>query len=406
MQTVRVDLGERSYPICIGRGRWRTRARACRSCARPARRGDHQPGGGAALPRAASSRSLRAGFEPTVIEVPDGEEHKNLAWLTFLYDRLIDAAPRPRLRRSSRSAAASSATSPASPPRPSCAACRSCRCRPRCWRRSTRASAARPAVNHPAGKNLIGAFYQPRLVWIDVDTLRTLPRREVQAGTGRGDQARRHPRPDAVRRCSRRSSRASWRSTRRCCIEVVRAELRHQGGGGRRGRARERTTAPMLNFGHTVGHAIEMLTEYRRYLHGEAVAIGMAFAARLSHARGHCNFADGRTGRPAAASAHSSRSRCPRTSPAGLSPSPSRPTRRPPATRFVSCCIDEIGQTRFDIPHRRGDRRVRGALREGKEMEGSYEEGVPVRHGLGRGVGVRCRAAARTTRAGTRTTSS
>ena len=136
------------------------------------------------------------------------------------------------------------------------------------------------AVNHPAGKNLIGAFHQPRAVVADVDTLHTLPKRELLAGlaevikcgviadAGFFGWLEAHAAEVAAL-----DAGATLHAVRRCCeikAEVVAADEREQ---GRRA---------ILNFGHTFGHAIEALTGYQRYLHGEAVAIGMAMAMALS----------------------------------------------------------------------------------------------------------------------------
>ena len=95
---------------------------------------------------------------------------------------------------SSASAAAPPPTTPASRPRSTCAACRSRWCRRRCWRWSTRRWAARPASISAPGKNLVGAFHQPRAVVADVGFLETLPARERIAGPGRGGQVRLHRR--------------------------------------------------------------------------------------------------------------------------------------------------------------------------------------------------------------------
>ncbi len=135
-------------------------------------------------------------------------------------------------------------------------------------------------VNHPLGKNMIGTFHQPRLVWIDVETLRTLPGREFLAGMAevikygvirdRGFfdylSARREDILDLEDDCLTRII------SRSCEIkaDVVSRDEREAG------------LRAILNYGHTVGHAIETVTGYRRYLHGEAVAMGMACEAELS----------------------------------------------------------------------------------------------------------------------------
>ena len=136
------------------------------------------------------------------------------------------------------------------------------------------------AVNHATGKNLIGAFYQPRAVVADVDVLASLPQREFRAGLAEVVKygviadadffAWLERSMDAL---VRREPEALIRAVRRSCeikAEVVAGDEREQ---GRRA---------ILNFGHTFGHAIEALTGYTEYLHGEAVAIGMAMAANLS----------------------------------------------------------------------------------------------------------------------------
>lgn len=137
-------------------------------------------------------------------------------------------------------------------------------------------------INIPAGKNLVGAFHQPELVLIDLDTLKTLPPREFSAGmaevvkygiiwdvelfqaleltaSGLADFSCEADKLGAI--------------IARCCeikAEVVRQDERE---GGLRG---------ILNFGHTAAHAIENVAGYGEFLHGEAVAIGMVYAAHLS----------------------------------------------------------------------------------------------------------------------------
>ena len=135
-------------------------------------------------------------------------------------------------------------------------------------------------VNLKAGKNLVGAFHQPRIVLADLSTLKTLPDREFRAGLAEvikygiihdADLFARLERD--VSRMLRRDRRVLMDVAARCCeikAEVVRQDERES---GRRA---------ILNFGHTIGHALEALGGYSRYLHGEAIAIGQAAAARIS----------------------------------------------------------------------------------------------------------------------------
>ncbi len=136
------------------------------------------------------------------------------------------------------------------------------------------------AVNHARGKNLIGTFYQPRLVWIDPDVLATLPPRERRCGLAEVVKvaviwdakffAWLEENVEAVLELEREA--LSYAISRACGIkaEVVGLDEREAG------------LRALLNFGHTLGHAIESVAGYRRVRHGEAVAAGMVFAARLS----------------------------------------------------------------------------------------------------------------------------
>ena len=135
-------------------------------------------------------------------------------------------------------------------------------------------------VNHPAGKNLIGAFHQPRAVIVDAGTLDTLPDRELRAGLAEvikygaiADAGFFEWLEDNIDALLERNAEALVHAIRRSCelkAEIVAEDERE---AGRRG---------ILNFGHTFGHAIEHCQGYGEWLHGEAVAAGMVMAAMLS----------------------------------------------------------------------------------------------------------------------------
>jgi 3-dehydroquinate synthase len=142
-------------------------------------------------------------------------------------------------------------------------------------------------INHPLGKNLIGAFHQPRLVLADTTTLASLPPRELQAGWAEVIKhgvirdadlfaALEH---DAGMQHDATTFAARIRRAVAVKVAVVNADEREQG---------ERI---ILNYGHTIGHAVEALAGYGGLLHGECVAIGMHAAARMAVALGICDQA-------------------------------------------------------------------------------------------------------------------
>jgi 3-dehydroquinate synthase len=135
-------------------------------------------------------------------------------------------------------------------------------------------------VNHSRGKNLIGAFHQPRIVLIDTDTLGTLPDRELSAGLA---EVIKHAAiadtgffgwlEDNMAALRHRDAGALAHAIRRCCEIKAQMVAEDERETGRRA---------LLNFGHTFGHAIEHCQGYGEWLHGEAVAAGMILAARFS----------------------------------------------------------------------------------------------------------------------------
>ena len=277
---VRVALGERSYPIRIGHG---TLARAGEAIARAT--GSAQIGlitvpgvGRRYAPRL--MRSLRAaGVRVHRFDVPDGDATKNLGQASKLYDAMLAKG----LDRSSALVALGggmvgdltgyvAATYLRGIPFVQV---------PTTLLAMVDASVGgKVAVNLKQGKNLVGAFHQPRLVWIDTDTLRSLPARERAAGMAelikhaairdarlfsqleRNVEAALQLEPDILQAAVARSCRIK--------AEVV-AEDEREGG-----------VRMLLNFGHTLGHAVEKQYRYGRVLHGEAVAMGMVYAARRS----------------------------------------------------------------------------------------------------------------------------
>jgi 3-dehydroquinate synthase len=142
-------------------------------------------------------------------------------------------------------------------------------------------------VNHAEGKNLIGAFYQPKLVLIDVSVLRTLPRRELIAGLA--EVIKYGVIEDAslfgllernIALLSQLDENLLIETIATSCAikaRVVEAD------------EREDDYRAVLNFGHTIGHALEAVTGYTQFLHGEAIGVGMAKAAALSARQGFCD---------------------------------------------------------------------------------------------------------------------
>jgi 3-dehydroquinate synthase len=139
-------------------------------------------------------------------------------------------------------------------------------------------------VNHPQGKNLIGSFYQPHAVMIDPTVLGTLPRREFRAGLYEVIKYGVTSSPGLFERVVRDRTAIFAREpealtpviAESCRIKATVVSADEREAGPRR----------ILNFGHTAGHAIEAVTKYKRYRHGEAVAYGMLVAAELAFGRG------------------------------------------------------------------------------------------------------------------------
>ncbi|MFO7830814.1 MAG: 3-dehydroquinate synthase [Desulfuromonadaceae bacterium] len=146
------------------------------------------------------------------------------------------------------------------------------------------------AINHPLGKNMIGAFYQPRSVIIDVATLDTLDERHFRAGLA--EVVKYGVIADAdffswleqnIPRLLSKDPAALEYAIKTCCS--IKAAIVAQD-------ETEHSVRALLNFGHTFGHALEQLGGYGTILHGEGVAIGMAVATRISALKGLCSTAD------------------------------------------------------------------------------------------------------------------
>lgn len=279
MQTLTVELGERSYPIHVGAGLIR-RAELILP---------HLP-----MPRVAVVTNttvgplyldtLRAtlegaGVSVLPIELPDGEQYKNADTLGRIYDALLAA----RMERKGTLIALGGGVIG---DLTGFAAATYLRGVPFIQVPTTLLAqvdssvGGKTGINHPLGKNMIGAFYQPRLVLADTDTLQTLPDRELSAGLAEVIKYGLIRDPEFfawleanMERLLARDGEALTFAILRSCrnkAEVVAADERE--GGVR----------AILNLGHTFGHAIEAGLGYGVWLHGEAVAAGMVLAADLS----------------------------------------------------------------------------------------------------------------------------
>jgi 3-dehydroquinate synthase len=287
MQTLTVNLGERSYPIHVGAN---TLDRVGESLQQAGLRGKvaivSNPTVAQLYLDPVHDALSASGFEVAPILLPDGEEHKNLKSLATIYDGLVKA----RLERKSGILALGGGVIG---DLAGFAAATYLRGVPYVQLPTTLLAqvdssvGGKTAVNHDSGKNLIGAFYQPKLVLIDVTVLRTLPRRELVAGLAEvikygiiEDPILFRLLEDRIERLLALDRELLMQVIATCC--AIKARVVEQD-------EREEDYRAVLNFGHTVGHALEAATDYKQFLHGEAVGVGMAKATAISLQQGFCD---------------------------------------------------------------------------------------------------------------------
>lgn len=290
MSMLTVSLGADSYDILIDSGILPLLGQRCAAVGLTGRVALITNPTVAGLYGEVARKSLEdAGNEVSLIRIPDGEEYKNSATLNSVYDGLIDAG----LDRNSFIVALGGGVVG---DLAGFAAATYLRGIPFVQVPTTLLAqvdssvGGKTAIDHARGKNLIGAFYQPRLVLIDVETLNTLPEREFRAGLAEVikygialdgaffNYLEQHV--DAVRGMDRDALIQVILSCCRLKAGVVELDEKETG------------VRAVLNYGHTLGHALETLAGYRQMVHGEAVAIGMGLATRVSLACGHCSEAD------------------------------------------------------------------------------------------------------------------
>src|SRR6266436_2115522 len=281
MGSFRVELGPNSHDVHVGSGLLDHLGELARAAGlKPGRTALVTDSNVARLFGSRAKNSLAdAGFEVALIEVPAGEESKSLAALETVYDRLVEV----ELERSSPLFALGGGVVG---DLAGFAAATYLRGLPLVQIPTTilaqvdSALGGKTAVNHRAGKNLIGAFYQPRLIVADVATLATLPDREFREGLA--EVIKYGAIMDAPMIADLERDLDAILARRPALLEqVVARSLLHKAavvGADERESGLRKT----LNFGHTIGHAIEASAGYGSYFHGEAVAIGMVAAARLS----------------------------------------------------------------------------------------------------------------------------
>ncbi len=291
MNRIKVHLGERSYPIYIGAGilsqlgEYLARAFPARQTAVITNPIVKKLYGEKVV------RSLkRAGFQVSLITIPDGERYKSIETLQKIFDKLI----RFKIERGAPLVALGGGVVGDIG---GFAAATYLRGVPYVQVPTTLLAhvdssvGGKTAVDHPKGKNLIGAFYQPRLVFIDVKVLRSLPEREFRSGLSEVIKygVIRDPRffsyleRHAGEILKRKEDVLAHVVRRSCRIKADVVEQDEQEVTGLRA---------ILNFGHTMAHALETLEGYKRLLHGEAVAMGMTFSAELSRVQDFCREPD------------------------------------------------------------------------------------------------------------------
>ncbi|MGO9445578.1 MAG: 3-dehydroquinate synthase [Thiobacillaceae bacterium] len=289
MQTLSVDLGDRSYPIHIGPGLL-DRADLLTPHLAQQRAAIVTNTIVGPLYLEPLSRSLeRVGVSVLPIILPDGEEYKDWETLNLVFDALLQ-------NHAERNTTLVALGGGVIGDMTGFAAASYQRGVPFIQVPTTLLSqvdssvGGKTGINHPLGKNMIGAFYQPKVVLSDTDTLKTLPDRELSAGLAEVIKYGLIWDPDFfawlevnVEQLRARNVAAISHAIYRSC--AIKAQIVAQD-------ERESGVRALLNLGHTFGHAIEAGMGYGIWLHGEAVGAGMALAARLSQQLGLISVSD------------------------------------------------------------------------------------------------------------------
>ena len=288
MEEIRVDLGERSYKILVD-------SRNLKDIGKVLSKYDlgkkatiiTNPLVGNLYQDTVKDSLVKEGFEVAIARVPDGEEYKSLEWASKLYDELLEHK---RNRYSFILALGGGVIGDLA------GFVASTYMRgipfvqvPTSLLAQVDASiGGKVAVNHPLGKNLIGSFYQPRLVYTDLAVLKTLAHRELIAALAEvikygiikdreffGYLA---GKIDKIKALNLDALRKIVTTCSKMKAELVSLDEREEKG-----------IRSMINYGHTIGHALEVLTKYKIYRHGEAVSIGMVAAAKIARRMGILN---------------------------------------------------------------------------------------------------------------------
>ena len=277
-QCVTVDLKERSYDIVIG-SRLLQRLGLRLKEFRPSRVAVISNKTIFPLYRDTLLESLREyNIVPEIFLIPDGEEYKDFLWTYYLHGELLKA----KFDRNSLLIALGGGVIGDITGFIASTYMRGIRYIqvPTTLLAQVDSSVGgKTGVNHPLGKNMIGSFYQPSLVVIDIDTLKTLPRREFHAGMA--EVIKYGVIADKEFFDFLKTDREAITSLGESIINVIKRSCEIKAGVVSEDE-KEAGLRAILNFGHTIGHAIETVTGYRRFIHGEAVSMGMCAAAELA----------------------------------------------------------------------------------------------------------------------------
>lgn len=281
MKQLNVDLGDRSYPIFIGSdvmadgALWREYIRGKQLCIV-----SNEIVAPLYLP---ALKAQLTGYEVTEVVLPDGEQHKNLNTLNAIFDGLLTH----NQNRSTTLLALGGGV-----------VGDMCGFAAACYQRGVNfiqlpttllsmvdsSVGGKTGVNHPLGKNMIGAFHQPQCVLADLALLGSLPDQEFSAGMAEVikyglicDEVFFHWLEENIPGLMARDPELLAEAVYRCCVDKAAVVAEDETEQGRRA---------ILNLGHTFGHAIETAEGYGNWLHGEAVAAGMVLAVALSEKLG------------------------------------------------------------------------------------------------------------------------